>query len=68
MEAFGAQSAQADDEEVVAVYKKAGAKVGDMTDATVEKWRAIAAESAWKDYAEKSESCANLLKLAEAVS
>ena len=67
MEGFGTQSAQADDEEVVAVYKKAGAKVSDMTDATVEKWRAIAAESAWKDYAEKSESCANLLKLAEAV-
>ena len=67
MEGFGTQAAQADDEEVVAVYKKAGAKVSDMTDATIEKWRTIAAESAWKDYAEKSESCANLLKLAEAV-
>ena len=38
-----------------------------MTESTIEKWRTIAADSAWKDYAEKSESCANLLKLAEAV-
>ena len=67
VEGFGTQSAQADDEEVVAVYKKAGAKVADMTGATIEKWRTIAADSAWKDYAEKSETCANLLKLAEAV-
>jgi hypothetical protein len=67
MESFGTQAAQADDEEVIAVYKKAEAKVSDLTEATIEKWRAIAAESAWKDYAEKSESCANLLKLAEAV-
>jgi TRAP-type transport system periplasmic protein len=67
MESFGTQAAQADDEEVIAVYKKAGAKVSDLTEATIAKWRAIAAESAWKDYAEKSESCANLLKLAEAV-
>ena len=67
VEGFGTQSAQADDEEVVAVFKKAGAKVADMTEATIEKWRTIAADSAWKDYAEKSESCANLLKLAEAM-
>jgi TRAP-type C4-dicarboxylate transport system substrate-binding protein len=67
MESFGTQAAQADDEEVIAVYKKAGAKISDMTESTIEKWRTIAAESAWKDYAEKSESCANLLKLAEAV-
>jgi TRAP-type C4-dicarboxylate transport system substrate-binding protein len=67
MESFGTQAAQADDEEVIAVYKKAGAKVSDMTESTIEKWRTIAADSAWKDYAEKSESCANLLKLAEAV-
>lgn len=67
MEGFGTQSAQADDEEVIAFYKKAGASVSGMSEATVEKWRVIAAESAWKDYAEKSESCASLLKLAEAV-
>jgi TRAP-type C4-dicarboxylate transport system substrate-binding protein len=67
MESFGTQAAQADDEEVIAVYKKAGAKISDMSESTIEKWRTIAAESAWKDYAEKSESCANLLKLAEAV-
>jgi len=33
----------------------------------VEKWRAIARETAWKDYASKSTVSAELLKLAEQV-
>ena len=31
------------------------------------KWVALARTSAWKDYAEKNENCARLLKLAEQV-
>jgi hypothetical protein len=36
------------------VYAKKGAKVFDLDEATVEKWRAIARDTAWKDYAQKS--------------
>jgi len=31
----------------------------------VQKWQAIARDTAWKDYAEKSESCAGLIKAAQ---
>jgi TRAP-type transport system periplasmic protein len=49
------------------VYAKKGAKVSDLDEATVDKWRAIARETAWKDYAAKSPLSAELLKLAEGV-
>ncbi|MCG6203621.1 TRAP transporter substrate-binding protein DctP [Rhodopseudomonas sp. HC1] len=64
LEAFGRKGAQDDDIEVGKVYEKAGAKVQKLDIATVEKWRAIARETAWPDYAKKSANCANLLKLA----
>jgi len=47
------------------VYQKAGAKVVDMNSGALQKWQTIARATAWKDYAEKNASCANLLKLAE---
>jgi hypothetical protein len=50
---------------VAAVYQKVGAKVVDMTPASLKKWQTIARATAWKDYSDKSPSCANLLKLAE---
>jgi TRAP-type C4-dicarboxylate transport system substrate-binding protein len=65
MEAFGVQNAKADDQEVANVYKKAGAEVVDLTPATVAKWQAIAKETAWKDFAGRSDSCAKLIQLAE---
>ena len=65
MEAFARKSAQLDDSLVAAVYAKTGAKVVDLSDATVKKWQAIARTSAWKDYGERNENCAKLLKLAE---
>ena len=65
MEAFARKAAQLDDSLVAAVYAKSGAKVVDLSEATVKKWQAIARTSAWKDYGERSESCAKLLKLAE---
>jgi TRAP-type transport system periplasmic protein len=58
----------ADDQKVADVYAKKGAKVLDLDEATVNKWRAIARETAWKDYAAKSALSAELLKLAEGVS
>jgi TRAP-type C4-dicarboxylate transport system substrate-binding protein len=65
MEAFARKSAQLDDSMVAAVYQKVGAKVVDMTPATVKKWQAIARTSVWKDYADKNANCAKLLALAE---
>lgn len=67
MEAFATEQAKADDQAVADVYTKAGAKVVDLTDATVEKWRVLSRDSAWKDFASKSESCAKLIKLAQEV-
>ena len=65
MEAFGAQGAKADDAQVADVYTKAGAKVYDLDAATVKKWQDIARRTAWKDYADRNESCAKLMKAAE---
>jgi TRAP-type C4-dicarboxylate transport system substrate-binding protein len=68
LEEFGTKEAMADDQKVAEVYTKKGAKVSDLDEATVEKWRAVARETAWKDYASKSPLAAELLKLAEGVS
>lgn len=65
MEAFARKSAQLDDSLVAAVYQKAGAKVADLNPAALKKWQSIARTTAWKDYGEKNENCAKLLKLAE---
>jgi len=67
LEEFGTKEAMADDQKVADVYAKKGAKVFDMDDAIVDKWRAIARNTAWKDYAQKSSLSAELIKLAENV-
>jgi TRAP-type C4-dicarboxylate transport system substrate-binding protein len=65
MEAYARKAAQEDDNQVAAVYQKAGAKVVDLNDASVKKWQDIARRTAWKDYAGKNENCAKLMQLAE---
>ena len=65
LEAFGREQAKADDQLVAEVYTKAGAKVWDLDDATVRKWQAIARDTAWKDFADRNESCAGLMKAAQ---
>lgn len=65
LEVFGQDAARADDKAVAEIYAKAGAKVYDLDEATLKKWQVIARETAWKDFAEKSESCAALLKAAQ---
>jgi TRAP-type transport system periplasmic protein len=67
MEKFGLDGAKADDIKVAEVYQKAGAKIHDLDASMVEKWRAIARETAWKDYAGKTEFAASLLKSAQEV-
>ena len=68
LEKFALEGARADDAQVADAYLKAGAKVHDLTDAALGRWVALSRTSAWKDFAEKNESCAKLLKLAEKVS
>lgn len=67
LEGFAEQSARADDKRVAEVYAKAGAKIYDIDEPTVKKWQAIARDTAWKDYAEKNENCAKLMKSAQAL-
>ena len=68
LEAFGKKGAQDDDAEVAMIYEKAGAKVSALDAATVNKWRDIARDTAWKDYGAKTAKAANLLKLASDIS
>ncbi|WP_199902625.1 hypothetical protein [Azospirillum sp. B4] len=49
------------------IYAKAGVKVVDMDEKVMDEWRAIARDTAWKDFAERSAEAAALLKLAEDV-
>jgi TRAP-type C4-dicarboxylate transport system substrate-binding protein len=65
LEKFALDSAKADDQAVAVAYAKAGAKTYDLSAATVQRWQAIARDTAWKDYAARSDRCALLLKLAE---
>jgi len=67
LEEFGTREAMADDQKVAEVYARKGARVSDLDAATVDKWRAIARETAWKDYAAKTPLSAELLKLAEGI-
>jgi TRAP-type C4-dicarboxylate transport system substrate-binding protein len=67
MEEFGTKEAMADDQKVAEVYSKKGAKIADLDDKIVDKWRAIARETAWKDYAGKTPLSAELIKLGEDV-
>ncbi len=64
-EAFARDAARADDKIAADIYAKAGAKVYDMDEATLKKWQAIARDTAWKDFNDKNESCAALLKAAQ---
>lgn len=65
LEVFGQDAARADDKAAAEIYAKAGAKVYDLDEATLKRWQVIARETAWKDFGEKSESCAALLKAAQ---
>ena len=65
LEKFAVDGAKADDQKVAATYERAGGKAFDLSAATVDRWRALARDTAWKDFAGRSDSCARMLKLAE---
>jgi len=68
LESFGMEGAKNDDIEVEKIFAKAGAKVQSLDAATLNQWRTLSRDTAWKDFANRNASCAELLKLAEAVS
>jgi TRAP-type C4-dicarboxylate transport system substrate-binding protein len=65
---FGMASAKADDQSIAEVFAKNGVKIHDMTASSVDLWRSIAVDTAWRDFAARSSDCARLLKLAQNVS
>ncbi|MBB6250655.1 TRAP transporter substrate-binding protein DctP [Nitrospirillum iridis] len=67
LEPFGLEEAKKDDQRVAEIYAKAGVKVVDMDDKVMDEWRAIARDTAWKDFGERYPEGAKLLKLAEDV-
>ena len=67
LESFATASAKLDDDAVAAVYKKAGAKVADMDDAILGRWRKIAEAAAWPDFSNRNADCERFLKMAKAV-
>jgi TRAP-type C4-dicarboxylate transport system substrate-binding protein len=67
LETFATASAKEDDEMVAAVYRKVNARVVDMDDAVVNRWRKIAEDAAWTDFSKRSAECERFLKMAKAV-
>ncbi len=67
LEKFGMDESKKDDQQMVDIFSKAGAKAADMDEATFNQWRAIAKASAWKDFADNVKNGKALLDMAEAV-
>jgi hypothetical protein len=49
------------------VYAKAGVAVQEMDKESMDLWRKVAAESAWKDFSERSKYTARFMQMAESV-
>lgn len=64
LEKFAMEGAMADDQAVAKAYQKAGGKAYDLSQAALDQWVAIARDTAWKDFVDRNESCAQLMKLA----
>jgi TRAP-type C4-dicarboxylate transport system substrate-binding protein len=67
LEKFAIDESKKDDQRLADVYAKAGAKVADMDDATFQKWRKIAQDTAFKDFEEKVKNGKQLLEMALSV-
>ena len=67
LDAVGRAGSIADDSTLVEVYKKAGVAVEEIDDASLDQWKKVAAESAWKDFAARSADTAKFLDLAQKV-
>jgi TRAP-type C4-dicarboxylate transport system substrate-binding protein len=67
LDSFAVKSAKEDDQRVADVYSKAGVAVHDMDEAMFAKWRKVAEQSAWKDFATHVEDGKRLMDMAISV-
>lgn len=67
MEKFGLEKSRADDVIVAQVYEKAGIKIHDLDQAQADQWKAVARDTCWKEFAAKSATNAEFLKLSQQV-
>ncbi|MFC5302260.1 TRAP transporter substrate-binding protein DctP [Azospira restricta] len=67
LEKFGVEESKKDDQRMADVYAKAGAKVVDMDEKAFLAWRAVAEQTAFKDFAENIRNGRALLDMALAV-
>ena len=67
LEQFGLDAARADDDDLAKVYAKVGVTAKEMGPDAIGKWKALAQQTAWKDFAYRNASCAALLMLAVGV-
>ena len=65
LETFGTTAAIQDDKEAAIIYAQAGAKVYDLDDAVIAKWKDVASKTAWKDFSERNATCAAMMKAAQ---
>ena len=68
MEKFGTEQAKLDDIDASIAFAKAGNKVFEMDTSVVDKWKAVAKNSAWKEFSERNETCAAMMRSAEKLS
>ena len=67
LESFALDAAKSDDKDLSAIYAKAKATTKAFDAAALEKWKVVARDTAWKDFAARSPACAELLAMAEKV-
>jgi TRAP-type C4-dicarboxylate transport system substrate-binding protein len=64
LEPFGLAGARSEDQSVIDAFGKANIPVKPFSRDGLDQWAKLAEETAWKDYSAKSDTCAQLLKLA----
>ncbi len=64
---FNLAGAQADDVLLAKTFAAAGVAVTPMGNDTVDRWKAVARDSSWKQYADKTPLAARMLRMAEEV-
>ena len=67
MEKFGTEQSKLDDIDASIAFAKAGNKVFELDSSVVDKWKAVAQKSAWKEFSERNETCAAMMRSAEKI-
>lgn len=67
LEKFSVEESKKDDQRMAEVYAKGGAQVSDMDEKSFQAWRAIAEQTAFKDFAERVKNGRALLDMALSV-